>query len=55
MTKWLRGWEFDEMEEKSSPTKKQNSYPKRVEKYNQLLLLKRISVRQPSLREKMPL
>ena len=24
--KSLRGWEFDEMEEKSSPTKKRNSY-----------------------------
>jgi len=23
---WLRGWEFDEMEEKSSTTKKPNSY-----------------------------
>jgi hypothetical protein len=24
--KWLRGWEFDELEGKSSPTKKRNSY-----------------------------
>jgi len=30
MTKWLRGWEFDEMEEKSSPTKKPNSYPNKI-------------------------
>jgi len=25
--KSLRGWEFDEMEEKSAATKKPNSYP----------------------------
>jgi hypothetical protein len=38
--KWLRGWEFDEMERKSTATKKPNSYPsKERERFFNLLRL----------------